>query len=454
MSDFARRLEQAILSGPHLSAVPESVADPRTSELKVLQELSGLDPTGFLNTVKLLPGAALSLTYLYFSGKSRSLAESLLIRDHLLGVESDSLLRNLLDVFVLGSAIREGTARDYLLGDDSLKRVDKRTDPWSAMIGSLSKSAMGRAYQELGDLKSAHSLLTEAILEAKALPWTLFFHEARLAGLYWASGQPQKALDLYTNEDFKARLAQCPVAQRLAIHLSTAKCAIDCKDAHLASLELQQVLELLPESGRDDFDAYATLYAGELAVLKEEYEKAKALLFSAAARFENLDPPHYVGVLDAKTALSHFAFIEGNRALAVFIVEKLLREAEEKQCLNARSRLLVLQTCVFVSDTPPLRDAFDDIITRLHLINNPALLMQALGNLYTYSLEFLTDRDSAFMLQRIRNLESVLEKSCFDDLYRSYVTERYEYAIENRLARLAEREGDGHDFEDSEDESD
>ena len=89
-----------------------------------------------------------------------------------------------------------------------------------------------------------------------------------------------------------------------------------------------------------------------------------------------------------------------------------------------------------------LKEAYDDLVTRLHLINNPAILLKSLGNLYTYALEHLDEQEWRFLLARIKNMRHILERSCYEDLYRSYVSERYEYAIENRLARLEETEPD------------
>ena len=124
------------------------------------------------------------------------------------------------------------------------------------------------------------------------------------------------------------------------------------------------------------------------------------------------------------------------------VLHNILAEAESNGCLEARARCMVLESSLFVSENPPLREAFDNLITRLHLINNPALLLQALGNLFIYSLRHLEQPDQAFLMGRLRNLQRVLEESCFQDLYERYIEQHYSWAIESRLAEFLERDNE------------
>ena len=100
----------------------------------------------------------------------------------------------------------------------------------------------------------------------------------------------------------------------------------------------------------------------------------------------------------------------------------------------------MLESALFVSENPPLEAAFDDLVTRAHLINNPALMLQALGNLYLYSIRYLDDEEQAFLMARLRRLQKVLDESCFQDLYEKHIEQRYSWAIENRLAEFLEQE--------------
>ena len=99
-----------------------------------------------------------------------------------------------------------------------------------------------------------------------------------------------------------------------------------------------------------------------------------------------------------------------------------------------------MKSRVRITDDPPLKEAYERSVERIHLINNPALLLKALSFLFNYALKHLGDREQAFLLTRLQNLEEVLEKSCFESLYREYVSEQYEDAIESRLNRLMQGE--------------
>ena len=100
----------------------------------------------------------------------------------------------------------------------------------------------------------------------------------------------------------------------------------------------------------------------------------------------------------------------------------------------------LLESALFVSENPPLRVAFDDLVTRMHLIQNPALMLQALANLYLHSLRYLDEPDQAFLMARLRRLQKVLDESHYQDLYEEHIEKRYSWAIENRLAEFLEAE--------------
>ena len=70
------------------------------------------------------------------------------------------------------------------------------------------------------------------------------------------------------------------------------------------------------------------------------------------------------------------------------------------------------------------------------MIQNPALMMHALGNLLSYAIQNLEETDQAHLLQRIRGLKGVLEESCYEKLYQQHVSTRFAPAMEERFDRL------------------
>ncbi|MFN0057634.1 MAG: hypothetical protein ACKVX7_04185 [Planctomycetota bacterium] len=171
--------------------------------------------------------------------------------------------------------------------------------------------------------------------------------------------------------------------------------------------------------------------------------------------FEAMEPPYHEGTLDTKISMATFAFLSKNYALACATVAKVLEDAEAKGCVNARSRLMVLESCLVVSQNPPLRAGYDDLVHRVHLINNPRLLFLALVNLYHFAIEHLTPADQKFLLARIRNLKPLLKKSCYEELYREYISDTYRDVFEQRLDEIPELtwpEDDGDEQGEAEDE--
>ena len=169
------------------------------------------------------------------------------------------------------------------------------------------------------------------------------------------------------------------------------------------------------------------------------HAEAIHLLEHATELFEALDPPNYGAVLDAKLELTKFAARSGRYDIVFTRVGELLEEAERRGCMNARTRLLSFQSRLFMDERAPaekLREAYTDLVTRVHLINNPRLTFMAYADLYSFARKRFDRREQKFWLDRLRGLRSVLERSCYEDLYDAYVLERYREEIEGGLASL------------------
>lgn len=380
----------------------------------------------------------------YLVGRHRSMAvadvepiEEVVRRSEVLEILDLALL----DELRASILIESGHTADALhLIEGSYSSFPTDSSIYSSYVRSKLCSTMGLALQILGNYEQASSWLERAVDESKLLGFaSVGNHNHRLASLLWASGQHREALERHKNQAIRAQARERGHFHFLVhSHLSAAKCAIDLKATEAAQAELDEALRLIEyhsELSRE-LIGYHLLYSGEIQVQRANFDEGIKLLKQAAEHFESLDPPHHPGALDAKIALSHFALYEKDYPTAMQIIKKLLAEAEDKNCLEARSRLLVLETFMYITGEPPLKEAFDDLVTRVHLINNPSLLLRALGNLYTCAIEFLGEEDQAFLLGRIKNLRPVLQKSCYEDIYEMYIRERYEFAIENRLERI------------------
>lgn len=309
-------------------------------------------------------------------------------------------------------------------------------------IRALLHRNLGLTCQQLGDFTAAEEHLNRALKVTRAHGFLLEISCNWFFGsLQWASGQFREALSTHRNRELRELAARTGNWNHL-LHsfVSAAKCALDAKETEIAASELDTARRILKEgAGRwPEIEGYVLLYTGELEVQRENFEHALGLLEKAQACFERMTPRHYPGILDAKIAMCHFALYERDYATAFGMVRRLMEEAEAFGCLEARSRLLLIEAYLFLTDNPPGRPAFDQLLTRVHLIHNPTVLFRALANLYTYALEFLDENDQRFILTRLKNLRSSLTESCYEDLYRRYVLDRYEYAIENRLARFTD----------------
>lgn len=306
-------------------------------------------------------------------------------------------------------------------------------------VQCLTLRNLGLVFRRLGHFEQAAHYLEEGLSRSTAAGFSLELSlTLQVANLYWASGQYQEALRVSANPDSRARAEAIADTHFLVrSHLNACKCAIDLKQTQLAWKELAAARPFLARE-RERFaiqSAYAQLYEGELHVQEGRFDAGLGLIQQAQTSFEACDPPHYPGALDAKIAQVHFCLYEGDHRSALIFIRKLLDEAQERSCMEARSRLLLLETYILLADDDALRGGFEDLVSRVHLINNPALLLCALGNLFTHALAYLGSTEQRFLLDRIRNLRPVLEASCYDDLYRRYVTERYAFAMEKRLER-------------------
>ena len=306
--------------------------------------------------------------------------------------------------------------------------------------------------QLVGDLGEAFKHLREAHRRCVELGSALASDLSHEWGtLLWQSGQHSEALAVHTDADHREKLSSRSPEALVRSHLAAAKCAIDLEDLVLAEKELRAAEQLIRETERISqlSQGYMLLYRGELA-LASGASQGFDLLEQACEEFEAIDPPFAAGLLDAKISITQFAIRTDDHARMFSILHSILAEAEEKGCLEARARCLVFESSLFVSENPPLKGAFENLITRLHLINNPALLLQALGNLFIYSLRHLEEPDQAFLMARLRNLQEVLEEGCYQDLYETYIEKRYSWAIENRLAQFLEGDQDWHEEDDRE----
>ena len=316
--------------------------------------------------------------------------------------------------------------------------------------------AKGLAHRERGDYQRAFTALAEGFEVATLLGHRRLPTLAQEWGtLLWSSGQLEAALRVHTNPEVRSILEAHHPDLLARSRLCAAKCAIDLGELDTAAAELAAVEQ---QDGAGDplqpvTRGYALLYRGELHLAASAAEAADSgsepregartgfeLVDAACAHFEGSDPPEHPGLLDGKITIARYAIATDDRDRLLAVLHTLLAEAERHGCLEARARVLLLESALFVSENPPLEAAFTDLMQRLHLINNPAILMQALANLYLHSLRHRETPDQAFLMARLRNLQPVLERSCWQDLYETHIEKRYSWAIENRLAELLEAE--------------
>ena len=294
----------------------------------------------------------------------------------------------------------------------------------------------------VGDFKSAHVKLTRVFSTASGLNFGCANRsQLILAKLLRETGQPEQALQIWQDGDLRNRLVHTCDWTTLAVnYLNSAQCALDSKLADIARTELEAASELIPDvSTRDSrLQGYQYLREGELATLEERYEDGERLLRQALDFFRTVEPPCHEGLLETKIALGTYALFQDDMRMAWAIIRSLIEEASERGCFPMRSRALLLQTWFFISSDPPTRAAFDNVLERIHMIQNPALMMHALGNLLSYAVNHLEESDRDHLLHRIRGLQGVLEESCYEKLYEQHVTSRFAPAMEERFERKSD----------------
>lgn len=260
--------------------------------------------------------------------------------------------------------------------------------------------------------------------------------------LAWASGQFRRALEIHIDPLYRSA-AELETDHRFLLesYLSAAKCAIDLKFQSKADCELASAKDIVDaHPGRFPIgEAFLVLYSAELDTLYGNDDEGVHLFEYAIELFEQLSPPFYPGVLDAKIGLVQFALKAGHVKSALGRILELISDAERKGCLDARTRLLAYQATLLLhpsDDVRVLREAYDDLVTRAHLMNNPQLTLRAYADIYWFAREHLSPRDQKFWLDRLRGLSALLERSCFQDLYREHILERYRQEIEGPLDDL------------------
>ncbi|MEM7165435.1 MAG: hypothetical protein AAF581_08225 [Planctomycetota bacterium] len=310
-------------------------------------------------------------------------------------------------------------------------------------VACLAHRVRGRAWQGLGEFVRArhHLAISCRIAEDHDFSAQLSCN-TNLATLTSSAGALDEALELHRDAGLRATARDRGATHSLLTsHLAAAKCAIELKSTDLASEELKEVQRVLDrhedDAGLDLQRGYAHLYAGEVAVQREDYDTGMQLIQEAQSWFEQMAPPSVVAALDAKVSLAEVAMLFGDHRSTFAIIEHLLEEANRLKGQDARSRLLWMQSCLFLTDQPPHRRAFDKLSAQAHLINNPAVMLKTLGNLFTYALAYLGDEEQTFLHQRIGNLRQFLEHESYDGLYKTYVTERYAHALELRLEGMS-----------------
>ena len=299
---------------------------------------------------------------------------------------------------------------------------------------------IGSAAISTGDFKTAHRELSEAYKKSSGLDFSCTLSiEFRLAQLYRESGQFNKALEVWSSDSTRSQMkTQRDWARLAAFHLNAAQCALDGKLTEVVEAELAESSALMDKVTQHvpRLQGYQYLREGELATQEERYEDGEKLLRKALDYFRVLDPPCYDGLMESKLALGSYALFQNDLRMAWAIIRSLIEEAGERGCLPMRSRALLLQTWFFISSDPPTRAAFDNVLERIHMIQNPALMMHALGNLLSYAVTHLEESDQAHLLQRIQGLQATLEESCYEKLYQQHVAERFAPAMEERFERL------------------
>ncbi|NCF56563.1 MAG: hypothetical protein GWP41_09945 [Planctomycetia bacterium] len=287
----------------------------------------------------------------------------------------------------------------------------------------------GTAAAQDGDFKSGQEQLETALRHSNGLRFALTGTiEFRIAQLYRESGQPDRAMEIWSCQKRISSLKKAHQWANLSsYHLNAASCALDEKDTPRARKEAQQAKQLQPyiQEHYPRLIGYQYLREGEICTQEENYEDGERLLRQAIDHFAGMDIVCEEGLLEAKLSLGSYALLQNDPAMAWAIIRSLIDESESRGCLHLRSRALLLQTWFFISDDPPAVDAYNNILERVHLIQNPSLLLHALGNLLTYAVEHLSEDEPDLILEKIASLKSRLSDSCYEKLFEKHVLNRF-----------------------------
>ncbi|MEM7261519.1 MAG: hypothetical protein AAF488_05965 [Planctomycetota bacterium] len=312
-----------------------------------------------------------------------------------------------------------------------------------AYVESMVHHSLGYAFKHSGNFKEAESHFGLAADIANFYEfYTKHIYRSAFAKLCWASGQYRKALELHSDGEARRHARETRDHTFLIdSHLCTAKCAIDLGALSKVEEELEQARDLLStmELRSASLPIYLDLYQAQLKVRRGEFEAGRRELEACAQQFATLSPPSHQGKLDAEIELvaldlEQAEYIRGFRRIA-----SLLDEAERRGVMDARTRLLAFQARLYLDRSAPLdllRSGYDNLVERLQLMNNPRLTFLAYADLFAFAREHLDAAEQRRWLGRIRALDTVLERSCYETLYRDYVTERYRSELERDLTGL------------------
>jgi len=309
-----------------------------------------------------------------------------------------------------------------------------------AFISAMAEHSLGYGYKGMGNFRDAARCFARASELAGFYEfYTLPIYRSALGKLMWESGQYRKALELHCDGDTR-RLARDLGDEHFLIdsHLCAAKAALDLGALEKAKEELKAAeIHLADDESRYPIlHAYHDVFEAQLSAKLGHGDLARATLQRAIEQFQQMAPPCYLGTLDCKIELIRLDLVEGDLGAVLRQLEPLIEEAESREVMGARTRLLAFQARLYLDPNVPaplLRDGYNAQNQRLELINNPRLTFLAYSDLYTYARRHLESEEQKRWLLRLRNLEPLLERSCYEELYRDYVTERYRSELEREL---------------------
>lgn len=382
--------------------------------------------------------------FAFFRAVSRLLNESFTesTLETLKTLELSGHCHRLRELCLAFAEFRRGAERNAI---DRVQRIiggDPDRSLFAAYVEQAARYRLGQLLRRVGHFAQSAEHLRKAreiILQHDLGEARLRLVQNELASLFWAAGQVERALDLHSDARLRAAAERAGDENFLiASYLSAGKCAIDLGLAAKANFELGEAKDRIDESRRSwpSHQAFLVLYSAELDTLWGNDREGIHLFEYAIELFEQLDPPFYPGVLDAKIGLVQYSIRAGRHEAAFGEIRRLVSEAEVLGCEDARTRLLAEQaSLIFQSRAPEpvLEQGYQELAHQVHLMNNPRLSFMAYADLYAYSRRRHSHDEQKFWLDRLRGLERVLEPGCFDGLYRDLVLERYRQEIEAPL---------------------